>query len=473
MNEQSPGPGGGKSLRARVFDRMQNVIAQLGTSRDKRSFSTYTPTFPIGQLDIETFYSSSWLADKIVSILPDDMTREWVDVSWDGLDDDPQDKKALRDAVEAIDLRSKVNEAARWGRLYGGAVIVIGLTGEDLATPLDMETITKGALKFLLVFDRYRCVPFGLPDPELGPNLDMPVFYREARSGLVFHWSRLVRFDGRKLPWREKVKNDGWDGSVLQPLMDSIRDYDFTRAGIASMVYEANVDIIAIEGLYDMVGTADGEAQLTRRFATAGTMKSVNQMLLLDKDKETFAQKTTAFAGVNEVLQKLMTDVSGAADVPITRLFGQSPGGLNATGDSDAQNYNNHVAAKQQTHLRRPLKVLYEVLARSTLGYLPENFDFSFRPLSQMSSSDRATIQKTNADRDAIYLREGVLTEGAIARQLKDDNVYSTLEEEDVKMAEELALQPELEPGPIPPALAPGMVAPPAKPRSAPPPNGS
>ncbi len=256
---------------------------------------------------------------------------------------------------------------------------------------------------------------------------------------------------------------------MLQPALDAIRDYDFTKAGIASMVKDANVDIMGVDGLYDMLSTADGEAQLTKRFTSAATLKSFNGMLLTDKEREQWQQKTIAFAGVNDVLDKFMSDVAGAADVPITRLFGRSPGGLNATGDSDSTNYENHVAAKQRTHLRPPLKVLFEVLARSTLGRLPENFDFTFRPLSQMSSTERATIQKTNADRDKIYVDLGVLTEGAIARQLKDDNVYSTLEEEDVEMAEELALQPE--PGP-----APGVPAAPAaakKPGSATPPKPS
>jgi phage-related protein (TIGR01555 family) len=140
-----------------------------------------------------------------------------------------------------------------------------------------------------------------------------------------------------------------------------------------------------------------------------------------------------------------MVDVSGGADVPATRLFGRSPAGMNSTGESDAANYNNRIAAEQVTKLRGPLKVLFEVLVRSTLGRLPENFDFTFRPLSQISANDKATIQKSNADRDKIYVELGVLTEGAVARQLKDDNVYSTLEEDDVKMAEELADQPDPE----------------------------
>jgi phage-related protein (TIGR01555 family) len=445
MSDKSRGAGGGKSLTARVFDGMQNLIAALGTSRDKRSFGTYTLCLERSQMELDAIYSSSWLADKIVSVIPDDMTREWVDLSWDGLDERPEDKKLLKDAVEMFDLRGKVNEAAKWGRLYGGAVILILIAGEDPRLPLDIHAVKKGSLKLLDVSDRHLCTAdavYGTTDDGVG----MPLYYREALTGLTFHWSRVIRFEGRLLTKQQRRSNQGWNGSVLGPVMDSIKDYDFTRTGIASMVYEANVDIISVDGLYDILATDDGEARLTKRFTSAGTLKSYNHMLLIDKEKESHGQKTTSFSGVNEVLEKFMVDVSGAADVPITRLFGRSPGGLNATGDSDAANYDNHVAAKQMTHLRRPLKVLFEVIARSTFGTLPENFDFTFRPLSQMSSTEKATIQKTNADRDKIYVDLGVLTEGAIARQLKDENVYSTLEEEDVEMAEELAGHPDVEP---------------------------
>lgn len=461
MSDLSRGAGSGKTLTGRVFDGLQNLIAGLGSFRDWRSSHQYTVAIPQSAVELDALYSSSWLADKIVSIIPDDMTREWVDLSWDGLDDDPTEKRALTDAAEALGLADRTNEAAKWGRLYGGAVVFMGIAGEDPATPLNMAAIKKDSLKYLLVFDRWRCVANPVTDWTLGPNLDMPLSYRETRSGMTIHHSRVVRFGGRKLPWREKQNNQGWDGSVLQPVMDAVRDYDFTKAGIASMVKDANVDILGVEGLYDMLATADGESELTKRFTSAATLKSFNGMLLTDKTREQWSQKTIAFSGVNDVLEKFMNDVSGAADVPITRLFGRSPGGLNATGESDATNYNNHVAAKQRTHLRPPLKVLYEALVRSTLGRLPENFDFSFRPLSQMSATDKATIQKTNADRDKIYVDLGVLTEGAVARQLKDDNVYSTLEEEDVQMAEELAQQPEPEARALPAAAKSGGALPP------------
>ena len=43
---------------------------------------------------------------------------------------------------------------------------------------------------------------------------------------------------------------------------------------------------------------------------------------------------------------------AGAADIPVTRLLGQSPAGLSATGDSDTRNYYDMIAARQELDLR-------------------------------------------------------------------------------------------------------------------------
>lgn len=443
------------------YDGFQNFVAGIATERDKRMFNDYTPIAQQPKEAVNRMYRGSWLAGKIVDVPADEMTREWLQHSWDGRDDNEGGAQAIDDAEEDFDVQTLVNQALKWGSLYGGGAIVIVLRNEDFATPLNLGTVKKGSLQRLHVFDRHdlTCDAEVDRDPN-SKNFLKPTYYNIVRAEKMprVHWSRVIRFEGRKIDEDSFAGNGYWHDSVLQRCLDSVKDYDGTRAAIATMVWEANVDILSIPGLGAMLAAKDGTAKLTERFLLAAILKSVNRMFLIDGGKdgkagETYTKKEIQFSGVVNVLDKFMMDVSGAADIPITRLFGRAPGGLNATGESDTTNFYDMVRAKQR-QLRQQLKKIYQVLVPSTLGRMPKNFNFTFNPLWQMSDTDKATVEKTRAERDKLYYDMGVIGEGLVARELKEECTYRTMEDEDVKLAEELAKLPP-EPLPLPPGAVP------------------
>jgi phage-related protein (TIGR01555 family) len=470
----------GSSFRAGVADGLQNVVAGLGTDRDKNFYSSYSnPVIPLAQnrIDLEAMFRGSWVAKRIVTTVADDMTREWVRLDWDGFEDDEASAKLISKTEVAFDIKGKVNSAIRWARLYGGCVLYVGIRGEeDPSLPLNIETIKKGSLRSLHVLDRWRIAATGRIDYDLdSPNFGMPLYYTVAESDQSVpnvHWTRIIRFNGQQLPYFLWRQNGMWDDSALQAPLSSVTNYDTATNGAASMIWEANVDIIKAAGLADSLAMAGGSTKVAQRFLAAGTMKSFNRMLLLDKDTEEYQQKTTQFGGLNDVINNFVVDLCGACDIPSTRLFGQSSKGLSATGEYDLRNYYDHVSARQQTNLRPQLERLYEILVRHALGKMPTDFQIEFEPLWQASDKERAEIDKLRADTDHIYITDGVLNEGMVARELQDRDTYRTLEDEDVNLAKELALQPD----PVLPAL--GVVptngaVKPAVPPKAPPPATS
>lgn len=447
---------------ARAGDGMANVVAGLGTSRDKNYWNEWLPVVALGRPALENMFRGSWLARRIVTTKTNDMTREWISITWKDRAKDEEGPKALKKAEAQFGVKRKFNEAIRWARLHGGAAIVIGIKGQDLATPLDVKTVKKDSLQYLRVFDRWRLQ--GAPgqlDEESDVNFGMPLFYM-LDSQVKIHWSRVVRFNGDPLPYDAWRNNQMWDDSVLQAAISSVNAYTGVTQGISSMIWESNVDIIRVKGFFDLIGTKAGEEKLVKRFAASALMKSFNRLLLIDKDEE-YQQKETHFAGVVATIGEFRQDLSGACDVPITRLWGQSPAGMNATGESDLTNYYDSVAGLQETDVIPQATRVYDVLIPSTLGHTPDEVEITANSLWQMSDTEKATLQKLRADRDHIYLVDGVITEGVVAKQLHADNTYpDSLTEEDVELAEALALEPE----PVPPVL---QLGPDGKPLALPP----
>lgn len=421
--------------RQPIGDGLENVVAGLGTDRDKRAYSMWALPRDLNRDELENMYRGSWLAKKIVNIVADDMTR----AGWHVLFDGDELGTTIEQAEKRFAVQHKINDALKWSRLYGGALVIIGTKEKNLEKPLDVRNIKKGDFRHLHVIDRWRVSPAGALNRDLdSPNFGMPDSYLISESTVRVHHTRVLRFNGEKLPYFSWLKKGMWDDSVLQHLLDALLNYESTMQGIATMMYEANIDVVKSDSLNEILARKGGEDLLTKRFQVAALLKSFNRMLLLD-GTETFEKKSNNFANLDKIGQQFAIDVCGAADIPMTRLFGQSAAGLSATGDNDIRNHYDMVSAKQESELRPPLEYLYEVLVRSELGHMPDDFRFEFNPLWQLSDKEQADVEKTRADRDKVYVDMGVVTEGLVARELKERGTYRNMTAEDVDMAEELS----------------------------------
>jgi hypothetical protein len=90
--------------------------------------------------------------------------------------------------------------------------------------------------------------------------------------------------------------------------------------------------------------------------------------------------------------------VSGAADIPATRLLGQSPAGMNATGESDLRNYYDRLQAMQSVEMTPAMARLDECIIRSALGSRDQDIYYEWAPLWGMSEKEKADVFKTKAD---------------------------------------------------------------------------
>lgn len=426
---------------APAADGLQNVVAGLGTGRDKMSYGEYGQVLTLDRNALENMYRASWLAKKIVNLPAEDMTRAWRTFQFDDESVQEDNQFAIEEAERKLCIRQKVQDAITWGRLYGGGVLLLGVGGpNDYEKLLQVEKVRKGDLKFVHAFDRHTAIAEGVIDWDLAsPNFGLPKFYRIGTAqGPRVHHSRIIRFNGSRLPYLPSLSQHGWGDSELQAVYDTLRSKDTVTAGIASMVFEANVDVVKVPELTELISTKDGEQKLIKRFQLAMLQKSFNRTLLLGGDEE-YDKKSNSFGSLDAILKEFRAEVAGAADIPVTRLFGTGVSGLSATGDNEVRQYYDMVASKQEMQLRPQLERLDEVLVRSALGTMPDDYRFIFGPLWQMSATEKATAETQRATRDKTYLEAGVITEGVIARQLKEDGTYSVMTEEDVSLAEELA----------------------------------
>lgn len=403
------------SIFTPIADGLQSLATRLGTSQDKAA----TVSYAINMLDdqqLEAAFRTSWVMRKVVTIPAMDAVRKWREWSGEGA----KEIEAMEDAYR---IRAKINEAKWKARLYGGAAILIGAGRENLDHPLDPITIRKGDLRYLTVITRKDIIA-GLADIDpRSPRYGLPIDYQFSTNNgevLRVHPTRLVEFRGEPLPSQFVAGSGqyGWGDSVLQSVYTACQHLDMTMANVASLVFDAKTDIIKIEGLSDNITDPQYEENLFKRFATARLLKGNNGTLILDKDEE-YESKSFSFSGLSDIADRFMQVASGAADIPMTRLLGTSPGGLNSTGESDLNNYYDRVQAMQTLEIEPAMSILDEVLIRSTLGVWPDKTTYEWRPLKQMTETQVSEIRNKDADTlsklatAAIYNPEEIAAAGA------------------------------------------------------------
>jgi phage-related protein (TIGR01555 family) len=438
---------------AKMRDGMKNFVANLGTSKDKKSHSRFYQE-RLDWEELNGLYTSSWIAGKTVDIPVEDATRNWRCVKSPSMS--PKELEAYTTAEEELQVREIFSRAAKWARLYGGAVILLGIDGAGpLDTPLDFDKVKKGSLKFLHVIDRHDLGidQINTTDPTR-PNYRLPEFYRVTGGATQIHYTRVIRFDGLDTPWRVRKNNQYWGISILERIYNAIVNAQTVADSVASMTYEASIDVVKVKNLFQQLAAPGGHDKVVDRFVLADIIKSNNNMLILD-ETESYEKSTVQFGALPDLLVKFLNSVAAAADIPATRMLGQSASGLNATGEHDMFNYYNMVQSKQETDLAPRLQYLDEVMTRSVYGKKPEDWSFTFNPLWESPPSAKATIELQNAQRDETYLRNGVIDTVVVAEQLREDDVYNAIDDDYLEVLEELEEEREKEPLPLPPNQTP------------------
>lgn len=396
-----------------IADGLQNLVANLGTARDKASHTTYTPPT---MTDVEALnaYRVAWLPRKIIDIPALDAARNWR--GWNAKADEVS---ALEAEEKRLGLQAKLLEVHIKARLLGGAAIYIGTGQPDPASPLDPGSIGKAGLRHLNVLTR-RVLRAGEidRDPE-SPSYGRPAEYKlsSGTSGEVtIHPSRLVILHGASLPDDDLAATaGGWGDSVLTAVMAAVKNADSTSANIASLVFEAKVDVLKIPGLMNLLSSAEGEQQVLHRLQLAAMAKGINGQYVMDAEEE-YEQKSANFASLRDILMAFYQIVSGAADIPVTRLLGQAPGGLNASGESDIRNYYDRIRALQELTLTPAMAVLDECLIRSALGKRPPEVFYNWRSLWQTTDKERADIGKTTADTIKVIDETGLFPDEVMSK---------------------------------------------------------
>lgn len=428
-------------------DSFQNFAARVGLGTNTLASGSTYGFNPISRNRtlLEWMYRDAWLVGQVVDVIAEDMTRAGVQIQSDMK---PADIDKIHAFLTDAGIWERLTDAIKWSRLYGGSIGVALVKGQKYDTPLRIDTVGKGQFKGLAVLDRWMLQPtLGELITEPGPDLGLPKFYDVVTDGSPLagekiHHSRVIRLDGVDLPFYQRQAENGWGLSVVERVFDRMVAFDSTTQGAAQLVFKAHLRTLSVDGLRELIAAGGKLMEGVAAYTENMRLYQSNEGLTLIDAKDTFATHQYSFAGLSDLLMQFGEQLSGASGIPLVRLFGQSPAGLNSSGESDLKTYHDNIGRQQNRKLRQGMALILALACRSTLGVsLPDGFNFVFTPLNQLTEPEKSEIagKVTTAVTDAADA--GIIDKPTALKELRQSarvtGVFSNITDDDIKRAEE------------------------------------
>ena len=376
-------------------DSLSDVIWQYGAQYVDTPSGLVVPDY-----DLAEKYQYNGLFSKIIDRPAEEALKHGMKYNVG----DPQLEEFLDDALDRLDWEDKATTAIRWARLFGGSIIVMLLDdGGGLEEPVNWQDVRS--VEELRVYER----AIVQPDPDTYRTGKAEYFDVSSTYGGTFrvHRSRCLVFKNGSLPEYGAAQQYYYWG-----LPEYIRIHkDLSRAlkthtNAANMIEKSVQPVYKQKNLQSTLAAEGGDTAVLKRLNVIDQARGMLNSIAVDMDGEDYDFKTFQMTGAKEILESTCNLLSAVTCIPQTILFGRSPAGENATGESDLENYYNFVEGIQKRMLKKNIRTLIKAIVQAGVydGSIenPGNIKPTFKPLWSLSETEKATVELTKAQRAQV-----------------------------------------------------------------------
>lgn len=374
------------------FDGFPDVL-----HRYSMESSIYDSGMLIPDYDLAEKYQYNGLFSKIIDRPAEEALKHGIEYNIS----DQTLADFLDDALDRLDWEEKATTAIRWARLFGGAVIVMLLDdGRGLEEPVNWQDIRS--VEELRVYER----AIVQPDPNCYLTGKAEYFDISSTYGGFFrvHRSRCLVFKNGSLPEYAAPQQYFYWG--LPEYVRIRRDLSIalhTHQSAANMIDKSVQPVYKQRGLQSTLAGPDGDDKTLKRLLVLDASRGMMNSVAIDMDGEDYSFQTFQLSGASEILESTYSLLSAVTCIPQTILFGRSPSGENATGESDLENYYNFVEGIQKRMLKKNIRTLLKAVVQAGVydGSIaePQTIKPTFKPLWSLSEAEQATVELSKAQR--------------------------------------------------------------------------
>lgn len=416
-------------------DGYVNAFLGHGTSRDRRIVTTHA-TCNVTDLQALDLRRGNWLAARVCELIDSEAFRRGYELKLD----DKEEAEAVMKAAEKLCVNRWTRDAGQMERTCGGAALFPVLEGAlgDLSTPLELEDGPRIAtITAIHLLEPRELIPVDWYTDVRDPKFRRPSVYRlSPLSGggaqfvgtQLIHESRLAIYPGVRMTVQSMAgQRLGWGDNVLNRVAEVLADFGLSWGSAATILHNYSQRVVKYKGLMDMLRQEGGEALIQKRVAAMDMVANALRAVPLDAEDD-LVNVTTTVSGLPDLLIQFAQLISAAADMPMTRLFGMSPAGMNATGEHDAEGWYERVGARQDDHTHHVEWLLRLIMLSAdgpTGGKEPEVWSAEWRPLREPSEKEDAETRKLTSEADKNWYDIGAASSDDIAKSRFGGDTFS------------------------------------------------
>lgn len=431
-----------------------NLLNKYGTAQDNSEAYHYASESQTPDTILMTHYEQNGLFGKIIDIPAQEAVKKGFKLNIA----DAAVEEYIQKKVRRMKFFTTVEESLKWSRLFGGALAVMIIDDgiNDLTKPVNWKKAKK--IDEIVVYDRSLVMPdyqsmyrgTGMYGTAQRSKFRMPEYYNvySIYGSFRVHESRCLIFRNGKMPEKASTTDYRfWGVPEYNHIKRAMRE-TITAHGDAVKLLERSVQAVyKTKNLAQLLSTDEGENDVLRRLQLIDTARGILNSIAIDADGEEYDFKTITLSGVKEVIDSACNMLSALTEIPQTKLFGRSPAGMNATGESDLENYYSFIDKIRESQIRDNLCALVDGIIQIGInnGELTErpDYELEFEPLWNEKESERATIDQTRAQTDLtiaqtaqLYIDMGVLDPAEERKRLKNEGKFG-IEDDELPQQEE------------------------------------
>ncbi len=382
----------------------------------------------MGQFPVTTFVgygalqqiAQNGMIRNCIKTVADDCTHEWIKIT--GGADTPVEKiEQLQDIQDRkFHLQKIFNDAICKVGFMGGAFIHIrtqpkGDPNVDLTKPLRLNSasaeigVDENPPSFIVV-DPVNVSPcfYNSIDPLRDDYMRPTSWFVLGRQ---VHESRLMALYSNEPPTLLKAAYNFLGIPQAQILWDYVNHWNECRVAAQGLIKKLSL-LIYYTDMQSRMGSFGGVQELDAIMQVLQHYRDNNSIFVADKTEDQVDNVQTTVSGVQDIVRQSQEMIAAINRTPAVKLFGISPSGFNATGESDIRNYYDHIRSQQELY-RPAIQRCLDAIQLSMWGEIDPAITFDFCELNLDNESSKAMnfSARVNAlaalkDRNAISAEE-------------------------------------------------------------------
>ena len=358
-----------------------------------------------------------------IEMIANEMAREWI--KFNRLGDKDENDNGIPDLVEdfkKFGVQEHFRKATATAGYFGGCLLFID-TGEpmkDLVNPLVLKekVFAKDSLKGFKLIEPYNVSP-----GRYNSNRPLKQDYFKPKTwfvqGLPVHESRFLYFTMTEVTSMLLPAYNFFGIPLAQIVLDSVMHFTECREAVARLLTKYSMTVLQTN--MEEILSGGASTMIDRRVQYMVQNRSNDGIEVIDKDLENIINVSTPLSGITDIVRQAMEFVAADFNEPATKMWGISPAGMNATGESDMRNHRDNINTLQEKMYTCPIRTIITLLQLNRSGHIDESVGFTYNKLSEDDEQKKAAVQKTKADTAAVLIDAGVIGPEEERRRIAND----------------------------------------------------